>query len=337
MKFLTASNTHGLLPLHHRLRREGHDCEALVWRSKYDKAWDGSVAKLLRQRDGSLNASNLKDAVSEAQKGGLGVLTDVHRVAELFHTAPLLHRTYKTPTTPVDAVRVGGWFTGEEVRAPHLLVADVGAWTGGLGPAVLGGLTLIRTSLSPELLKEATQAATTQMKQQGFKGLFHFDILEVPETGELKLNGMEVGWPWLHTQAFVAELASLGTVLQGEEPTLQCRYVTAMPVSIPPWPSERQGPGEEVPIEGLTPTQQGRMMWHDIKVRPSERKLTTAGLDGLVGVALGASNSTPALARARALELCQRLQVPELQYRQDAGARVDQALATLEDRWGFSV
>lgn len=360
MKALVASLRHHLIPLAHRLRREGHDVEVVTWRSRYESAWDGSFHKLARHSDGTLNAEALRGTVDAANRGEVAVLTDVQRVAELFAGAPKLFGQLSSPlgpeaSAPADRLLLGGWFTGEAIQAPHLLVADHGVQAGGLGAPVLGGLTLVRLGTTteevvgqpktddnprfPRVLGGAVQQVQEVLKHAGFRGLFHFDVVEEPTTGEMRLHGLAAGWPWLHTQAFVAELESLGTVLEGKPPVLQRRFTTVLPVSVPPWPSEKSGrePQAGVPVEGLTVQQQGQLYWFDITVDAAQRRLKTAGLDGLLAVATGASDSTPALARARALELAQRLQVPGKSYRPDVGALVDGVLATLEDRWGFTV
>ena len=355
MKLLVASLRSELLPLVHRLRREGHEVQALVWRSRYESAWDGEIEKLARHTDGTLMAGALREQVEAAERGELVVITSVRRVAELFHAAKFLYSTEKVGDgePPRDVLLLGGWFDGERVQAPHLLVADWGAWTGGLGPWCLGGITLVRlgegslraaggsepTQL-PSVARGAAEAAVERLKSVSFRGLFHFSMKEQPETGEMRLHGMEAGWPWLHTQAFLAELESLSAIVgpTAGSPVLQHRFVTVLPLTIPPWPNEKRSDMKAgVAIEGLTPMQQGRAFWFDIRVDHEARKLRTAGLDGLLAVATGASDSTPHLARARALELAQRMQIDEKQFRADVGTQVDAALATLEERWGVVV
>ncbi len=348
-KFLVASLRSELLPLVHHLRREGHEVEALVWRSRYETAWEGEIQKLARHTDGTLMASALREQVEAAASDKLVVVTTVRRVAELFHAAKRLYATENLGDPAGDALLLGGWFDGERVQLPHLLVADWGAWTGGQGPWCLGGLTLVRLgglhakaggSIPglPSIASGAVQAAVDRMKSTSFRGLFHLSMVEQPETGEMRLGGLQCGWPWLHTQAFLAELGSLSELLLGHETEIGQRFVTVLPITTPPWPNEKRSEMKSgIPIEGLTPIQQGRAFWFDIRVDHEARKLRTAGLDGLLAVATGASTSTPALSRARALELAQRIVVPEKQYRADVGASVDAALCTLEERWGVVV
>jgi len=243
-----------------------------------------------------------------------------------------------TAVEPRDRLLLGGWFDGERITLPHLLVADWGAWTGGTGPLVLGGLTLIRLAAEqPAFVSGAISAAVERMKSVSFRGLFHCDVEEQPATGEMRLRGLSCGWPFLHTQAFLAELKSLSDLLSGKSTEILRKYVTVLPVTIPPWPNEKQQNYKGMPIEGLTIQQQGKMFWFDLQVDKVANKLMTAGLDGFIAVATGYSDSTPALARARALELAFKTKMEGKQWRSDAGLLVDPVLSTLEEKYGFVV
>jgi hypothetical protein len=308
-----------------------------VWRGRYERAWDGSIGKLARHSDGTLHAGALQDRVTAAQHDELVVVTDVGRVAELFEHGSKVYHTPDSPDgLPQDRLCIGGWFDGEDVHAPHLLSVDRGVWPGGQGPALPGGMTLVRLDRVPPFATGVNKQVRERLKQQGFKGLFHFDVLEDHETGEVGLERLATGWHWLHTQAFVAELESLSDTLEGGWPSLKRRFVTVLPVSVAPWPNEKSGKLETHAVAGLTPQQLGQLFWYDVTIDTKARRVTTAGLDGLVAVAVGSSDATPVLGRARAVELATRLQVPGKQFRPDVGGEVEPALATLEDRWGFS-
>jgi hypothetical protein len=187
----------------------------------------------------------------------------------------------------------------------------------------------------PRLLEDACLQIVEQLKAASFRGLFQADVEEEVETGGMRMRGLRAGWPWLHTQAFVAEIASLGGVLAGEVPLLQKRIVTVLPVSVPPWPNTRAKDGEPVEVKGLTSVQQARTFWFDVTIDRKARQIHTGGLDGLVAVATGAADGSVHLARAKALEIAQRMEIPQKQWRTDAGLAVDAVLATFEERWGF--
>jgi hypothetical protein len=139
------------------------------------------------------------------------------------------------------------------------------------------------------------------------------------------VSGMTAGWPFLHSHAFLSELEDFAGLLSapvleattdGASPPvlLPKKFVTVLPVSRPPWPTRKaRFRFDLAPIEGLTPEHMGRVFWHDVQVNPEAGKLTTAGLDGLVGVVRGAAD-TSQLALVRALEVALRLQLPEKQF-----------------------
>jgi hypothetical protein len=79
-----------------------------------------------------------------------------------------------------------------------------------------------------------------------------------------------------------------------------------------------------------------RVFWHDVQVQPEDQSISTAGLDGLVGIARGAGD-TNELALVRALEIGLRLRLPEKQFRSDVGRQVQSALAELEGRFGVLI
>jgi len=241
-------------------------------------------------------------------------------------------------------LRPGGWFDGENLHGHHLLVVDRGAWPGGMGPAIDSGLTMVRIDV-PETVWMVDQLAekwTDELKSSGFRGLVQLNLNFQTETGEPEVNGMQAGWPFLHTHAFLSELEDFAGLLAEDTPSatrpaqtlLPRKFVTALPVSRPPWPTRKaRFRFDLAPIGGLTPEQMGRVFWHDVQVDPEAQKLTTAGLDGLVGVCRGAAD-TNELALVRALEVALRLALPEKQFRSDAGRRTQSVLSELEGRYG---
>lgn len=339
MKFLVASLRHELLPLAHRLRREGHEVQALVWRARYETAWSGMIEKLARHSDNVVMAEVLAEQIEQAERGELAVVTNVKRIGELFAGAKLLYGEGPSTThTQRDPLWFGGWFTGEKIEAPHLLVCDWGPWTGGTGDlSVLGGVTLVRLDDFPKPLDHALEQIRERMKSGSFRGLFRFDVAEELTSGVLEARNISCGWHPTFGCVFMAEALQHGETYGGRHPArLEHRFVSALPVTIPPWPGEKRSQEEASQlIEGLTIQQQGQCFWFDLTVDQERKQLRSAGLDGFLALAIGSSDSTPALGRARALELAHRLQVPGKQYRMDFGNLVDRALSTLEDRYGF--
>jgi hypothetical protein len=188
------------------------------------------------------------------------------------------------------------------------------------------------------LVRELTVEPLAELAGERFQGLVQFDLDFKTEDGSPEVSGMEAGWPFLHTHAFVSELEDFADLLGGATlvPTDQIlprKFVTVLPLSRPPWPTRKaKFRFELAPIGGLTGEQMARVFWHDVQADQEAGTLSTAGLDGLIGVVRGAAN-TNELALLRALEVALRVQLPEKQFRSDAGRQVQSALAELEGRF----
>jgi hypothetical protein len=340
MKILALCNQHHLMPFANRLRLEGHDVEVVVWKagksSRYERAWAGSLPQVLRSSRGEVSDEHLAPAIEAAQRGQVTVLTDSYNAAHRFNGARRLFPAVRTEELPQSVLRLGAWFDGEKMQALHGLCVDVGAWPGGLGAREPGGLTLVRIDHSEarEIIGEMLEPLAERLKSKSFRGLVQVGLFLQAADGVPQVQGEEWGWPRLHTHAFVSELEGFGEVLAGQVPVLPQKFVVVLPVSIPPWPSRAAEGAAEVEIEGLTEEWQGKVFWHDIQVDAEARKLRTAGLDGLVGVARGAGHNVE-LARARAIQLVEQMRLPNKQYRPDVASMVGGALAGLESAFGL--
>lgn len=363
MKVILFTHDHALLPIAHKLTLEGHEVDLFTWKPRFEKAWNGLLERTLPSKQWrvpnpgkglKIDFNALKPTI-EAAEGGAPVLIDFDWKEHPFEKAPNLFGVFPWNQTPNTVLRVGAWFDGKNLSCPHFLVADMGAWPGGMGASVLGGLTLIRSpfpeNLDEVLVDDELAAAVFGeggaflnggleywLQQHGFRGLVQIGLVQVREQVDgplrFKLSGITAGWPFLHWHAFLSELPNLGDVLQGAEPVLPKKYVTVLPVTIPPWPGPSDRPAAEVPIEGLTPKRQGQVFWHDIRIQKDSKSLATGGLDGLVAVVPGAAD-TPSLSRAHALEVASQLAVPQRQLRVDVGSSLPAVLAHLEASYGW--
>ena len=337
--FVVITRTHGLLPLARRLRSEGHPVHLMVWDPLYTRQVDGPLAGDPQQPE------DLQWAIAEAE-GGAVVVTDLEGLRAPFGNAHRFLGPLSWPTEPYSPLRLGGWFDGEDLQCPHVLVADVGPFGGGAGdPRVLGGLTLVnpdpRADLS--LLRHLWTPVLAELKARDFVGLVSAGV-GTNEVGAPELTGVKAGWPGLHTAVWLSELEGLGDVLTGvKAPALDPwahRYVTALPVSIPPWPNlgdpAAEPPQGELLVEGLTPQQLARVFWHDVVVDTKRRAVVAAQRDGLVGVARGAAHCLE-LSRARALEIGLAAQVAGKQLRADLGQSVAAVLSALEQGYGVQL
>jgi hypothetical protein len=277
------------------------------------------------------------------------VLTDDWKLQETFREAEsknifgIHQQRYAAEEELGGPLRIGAWSDGENLYGHHLLVIDRGAWPGGMGPEVDGSLTMIRID-QPEtiwMMDQLTDLKMDELRPAGFRGLVQFNLNFRTDTGEPQVDGMVAGWPFLHSHAFVSEIEDFAALLSGAKADIETpqeilpkKFVTVLPISRPPWPTRKaRFRFDLAPVEGLTQEQMARVFWHDVQVDPEAVKLTTAGLDGLVGVARGAGD-TSEIARVLALEVALRIGLKEKQFRSDVGRHVQSALAELEGRFG---
>lgn len=331
--FLVLSYRHHLTPFAWRLQREGHTVESICFKPRYERAWAGALPSSLaggpkRVADFQAQFASL---LPQIDAGDVVVLHDHTKWTSIvpnaqFPTLPI------APGEPMTPIRLGGWFDGERVVCPHLLIEDRGAWPGGFGPAVAGGLTVVRPVQWPSAFEEAVQTPVDALKSAGFKGLVGVSAKLSPE-GICEATGWQAGWHGLHGHAFLAALGTegvpFGSVLLGlDVPALAHRFTVVCPVTVPPWPLEANVSSREVPLP-LTPSQQANLFLHDVRVDREAKQLWVAGLNGLIGVARGCADVWE-LAQARVRGVAGSVQVPEVQWRPDVGHSVPGVLAMLE-------
>lgn len=341
--FLLFSHYHGLVPLANRLSKEGRSVEVLAWNDRYSRAWAGKLKPVLSNEEKRKGAS---EQTAHLQKlldwGEVILVADSEHALRRFPTAK--HRLVTHSAEAPPPVRLGGWFDGEQIVAPHLLVEDRGAWPGGMGPQVAGGMTLIRIAPDRTWFLDAFAKATDEAKSADHRGLVQV-VGELGPEGAVRYERVVMGFHGLHLHAFLAALGEeqlVGTILAGEAaPHFPRRVAVTLPVTVPPWPNggaaqhesalvRFEWPGREPEeAKALSQLAFGQVAWHDVRVDAKARRLFVAGLDGLVGVARGTGDSV-LLARGRALELAGALVLPEKQYRPDVAGGVEEVLARLE-------
>jgi len=261
--------------------------------------------------------------------GSLTLISNVPKAREIFEGHGYVWTALNNSCK--DAFRWGGWFGDEGITHPHFVIADRGAWPGGLGAAVDGSLVVVRLPEIPAVLQEAADAVVEKLTASKYRGLFAVEFEQ--QTGVLKHRAIHVGWLPLQLHAFLAEVPLAPLLLEEESAPLP-RFVAALPLSLPPWPIADAHYPVDQPVQGLTEAQLGRVWWHDVQFSLEEKALRTAGLDGLLGICVADAHNFE-LARGRVLEVAQRLQMPELQYRHDVGAFVPTVLAGLEETLGL--
>jgi hypothetical protein len=308
---------------------EGHTVYVVIWRSKYERAWAGRIDPVLKFTRDSIRKETWQPYVERVKAGELTLISNVPKAREIFEGHGYVWTALDDSCK--DPFRWGGWFDGKDILHEHIVIVDRGAWPGGLGAAVDGSLTLVRAPETPEILADAAEAVREQLTTSGYRGLFAVEFDQV--TGVLRPKAIHAGWLPLQLHAFLAEVP-LAPLLLGEPTNPLPRFAVALPLTLPPWPIADAHYPVDQPVNGLTEAQMGRVWWHDVQFSPEEKSLRTAGLDGLLGICIGAAHNLE-LARGRALEVAQRLTIDELQYRPDAGAVVPTVLAGIEDTLGL--
>jgi hypothetical protein len=340
MPYLVVSYTHLLIPFAYRLKLEGNQTQLVVCSPPFEKAWNGKFDHVLPARE--VNAENLKPTLEMAQRGEVTVLSDSNKTSRMFRGVPSFYGVLPTKRKdrPQSLLRLGAWWNGEEFTNHHFLVCDLGAWPGGYGPQVLGGLTLLRAS--PEhipVFEPVLNPLVETIVNDQFQGLVQAGVQE-NALGGLELSGAEFGWPFLQSHAFLSELDSFADLLEKREVELPKKSVTVVPVSLPPWPAQhgaqRAKSASDRPVAGLTPKQMGSVFWHDVHLDAETKTVSSGGLDGLLGVARGAADNHY-LSRSKAVKIASMIEAHEKQMRPDAGGMVANVLAQLEDRMGVVV
>lgn len=324
-KFLVVTQRHGLLWMAFKISKEGHDVQTVVQKKRYRTAWDG-----LLKLDHSLYSTKPEVWEEHLADKELVVLTDSPQVEHLFKDHGGLFRSGGQLT---ESLAIGAWFDGTQFSLPHWLLVDQGAWVGGQGPMVPGGATLLYASDVPPQFFTVPDA--DHLKLDNFRGLVRYPTSFDQVSKEWKKGEPQVGWAGLHTHAFVYSLSGgdfsqllLGEVIQGPDK----QYTVVLPVSIPPWPlhmihSEVNVYADTRNLDGTNSAVRQRLLLHDVK--RTEKGLSTAGLDGLIGVACGSGN-TLSMAKLQALGTAGAIQVPEKQFRTDVGGKVEGFQVLLE-------
>lgn len=96
-------------------------------------------------------------------------------------------------------------------------------------------------------------------------------------------------------------------------------FSTAVRLSVPPWPhSEDATEAEGVPIQGVTPANEGQVFLLDVYLDGDALRI--AGSDGVVAEAVGRGSTVGQSARS-AYSVVRQLSIPNVQYRSDIGDR----------------
>jgi hypothetical protein len=328
VKVVVVSHRHGLLPFAWRLKREGADVEVKVHRDRFDEAWEGRLAKFPEPE--GVTSKDLAGVLKELAQDGTVILTDSAYWTRQLVGAPNVFGKLESgddiPNAPV-TVRLGAWWTGTGWLLPHVWFEEGGVWPLGLGPSGPGAGLLAQLTEWPEEWTYLLNEVTDQLKASEFQGLVQIGLWRDMKSETWQRIGLQGGWPFLHTHAFVSELEDFSGVLRGQGSPMRNRYVVVLPVSVPPWPLACNLSSEPQEVGGLTTDDYKNIFFHDVKIEGSS--VTVAGTDGLVGVVRGSSNHVHT-ARTSAVELALKVKLMERQFRPDGGSYSEKLLLSLE-------
>lgn len=340
MNILVLSHQHTLLPFAYKLQQESHDVQTLVYKSgahaRYEGAYKG-VLKLAFHK-GDSGKDEILQAFKElaAENAQIIVITNNTSAMKDFTDARNLYGMIRTEEQPYGVLRIGAWFDGANFSAPHILIADEGVVFRGQGSRTDSAMTLVRLDSFDNRLAELISPEADRLRVRGFKGLSQWGVSLQPD-GEITLShGTISGWPSLHAHAFISVVDDFGDVLSGQPPVLRDKFTMSLAVSRPPWPERPMTYAKPTTIGGLTDDQISQVFWHDAQADQSNRELSTAGLDGLVGVVHGSAQSFE-LAQGRVVRIAQTMDFQDKQFRQGAGEQVREVLAVLEETFGVVV
>jgi hypothetical protein len=312
LKYLVVGNKHRLHHVASWLSGEVGQAEvglASIKAPYQERAWEGILprVKLPPRRTETWEEWVAKWPEHEV------LITDSHT---LTRAGPLALGARPPTDGPTSPLALGGWWDGETLQAPHWVIRDVGLWPGGLGPAELGGVTLVAGVRFPLAALESHLPGLG-----GFRGLIALDLMWDAEEKGWRAGRLQAGWPFLHAQAFLWAQPSVAAVLEGKPSTLP-PYVVGVPACVPPYPYQADVKPRQLFIPGGAGP---HLVLFDAQRRGQE--LWTAGLDGLVALSCGKGH-TLASARRSALEALPAAH--ELGARQDVGQLAEGVMVELE-------
>lgn len=321
-EYLVLPRRHHLIPLAWRLKGEGHTVGVLPRSDRYERAWDGLFDKAFKGQE-KRDREEMAQLVEMAKTGQFTILTDCEKWQAQFEGAERVFGPTGENPIPNEwrpaPVQVGAWRTGDgRDILPHLIVRDLGAWPGGMGPCVTAGVLSewwgewrIPAGLAPAFEDEGWEVEVPP-------GLWQRDII-ANEAGVVSFGAPRGGWELWQSQLLLSQVESLGGLLedrpQGEA---KGRFAAALAVSVPPWPNDK---ARSAPVLISGPSREQRqsvLSWFDVRKVGEMKVLETAELDGLVAIARVAANSIQ-WAGAQVLDVAQAFELPERQYRPDLG------------------
>jgi len=220
-------------------------------------------------------------------------------------------------------VSTNAWFNGERFFALDHSLEEKKFMSGGIGPNTgCSGVTYWMPEGETKLFKEGLGKIASKLAAANFVGPIDLNTIctknaaygleWTPRFGyegislQMSLLPMEIG-------EFLFKVAT------GEEMTpfdSKANFAASVRITVPPYPKEYEGERTpSKPVKGITPEDIDTFYLSDVKV-DEDYELQTLGTDGLVGAPV-ATGDTIKEAFAAVQKKIDKLQIPDLQYRND--------------------
>ena len=242
------------------------------------------------------------------------------------------------PNKEVDGVDVSCelWWNGLSSHIHNMTFVDRQFMSGDVGPILDGGGGVVVKMVKPdmELVSEGIGKMERLLKRVSYRGPITLNSIVTEE----KLYGVSltVGFEYealpslfeLHKGNITQLLYNIAVATSGYG-VFTSDYAIAVRLSIPPYPNV----GEVevgVPIEGANENNFKHIWWKNIRVG---ERYESAGVRGELAAVVARGRSVGEC-RSRVYRTISNLTIPQMQYRNDVGARVNKDMGKLSE-WGW--
>jgi phosphoribosylamine--glycine ligase len=230
-----------------------------------------------------------------------------------------------------------GWFNGEDFFAVNHTLEEKKFMSGGIGPNTgCSGNVLWMPDHHSAVYKQGLRRAASLLGAAGFTGPIDLNTI-VTEDG---VFGLE--WtPRFGYEGTCNLMAALPlefgefmcAIAAGKTPKIESsryNFVASIRVTVPPYPNDSKPEKYAgTPVKGVDLEDLEHFYLNDVRIKKgTEDELETLGLDGLIGAPMGAGN-TIREAFGEVEKAIERLEVPNLQWRNDVGECCERRYNTL--------
>lgn len=264
---------------------------------------------------------DLDVASSYVSKSAEDLLKYLDKVFELAHG----HKFILQEFVKGIEISIEGWWNGSDFYCLNATLEEKKFMAGGLGPNTGCAGNLVFT-VNPEtkLYKVGLGKLKTLLSQTNFRGMLDLNTIVTLENAYGLEFTPRFGYDASAT-LFSMYSGGLGNLLlataKGGAPenSWKAEFGASVRLSIPPYPTELRLKREEgIEIEGLDIEDQEEMLntyLYDVKLE--NKKLVTAGINGFIAAPIETGSSIPEAFYKLEQRVKNKLQIPDMQYRND--------------------